>query len=113
MRCLECGAEFDEMNESQPVCPGCAAVPGGRRDGADVCALLDDAAAMMATAQSDRSGDQDDSFDAEPFLELVDMPADLQEAADDAEALLEATGYATFVLPGGTRFFRLPTQRLM
>jgi hypothetical protein len=30
MRCLECGAEFDEVNESQPVCPGCGVVPGTR-----------------------------------------------------------------------------------
>ena len=40
------------------------------------------------------------------------MPVDLQEAGDDAEALLQATGYATFVLPGGFRFFRLPTERV-
>ena len=25
MRCLECGFDFDEVNESQPVCPRCGA----------------------------------------------------------------------------------------
>ena len=36
MQCLECGFEFDEVNESQPVCPCCGAdpneCPGPRRD---------------------------------------------------------------------------------
>jgi len=27
MHCLDCGFEFDEMNESQPVCPRCGADP--------------------------------------------------------------------------------------
>jgi hypothetical protein len=111
MRCLECGAEFDEMNESQPVCPGCGAVPGCRRDGADVCALLEDAAAI-ASAPSGREEDQDAGLD----LDLIDpsrIPVDLQEAADDAEALLQATGFATFDLPEGFRFFRMPTERVM
>lgn len=113
MRCLECGAEFDELNESQPVCPGCGAVLGSRRDGADVCALLDDAALMIASAGADCGGGQDIDFDAEQFLEPMDLPPGLQAAADDAQALLEAIGYVTFVLPDGTRFFNLPTQRLM
>lgn len=101
------------MNESQPVCPGCGAVPRCRREGADICALLDDAAVMIASAESDRDADQDLDCAAEQFFEPTNLPADLQEAIDDAEALLEATGYATFVLPGGKRFFSLPTQRLM
>ena len=112
MRCLECGAEFDEMNESQPVCPGCGAVPGGRRDGADVCALLEDAAAI-ASAQPDRDEDQDAGLDLDQPIDPSRIPVDLQEAADDAEALLEATGFATFDLSEGFRFFRLPTERVM
>ena len=27
MQCLECGFDFDEVNESQPVCPRCGADP--------------------------------------------------------------------------------------
>jgi hypothetical protein len=111
MRCLECGAEFDEMNESQPVCPGCGAAPGGRRDGADVCALLEDAAAI-ASAQAGRAEDQDAGLDLGP-IDSSRIPLDLQEAADDAEALLQATGFAAFELPEGFRFFRLPTARVM
>lgn len=112
MRCLECGAEFDEMNESQPVCPGCGAVPAGRRDSADVCALLDDAAAF-ASAQSDHEEGEDAGMDLDEPFDPMRMPVDLQEAADDAEVLLQATGYATFVLPDGFRLFRLPTERVM
>ena len=112
MRCLECGAEFDEMNESQPVCPGCGTVPGGRRDGADVCALLEEAAAF-ASAQSDREEDQDAGPDLDQPIDPSRIPVDLQEAGDDAEALLQATGFATFDLPEGFRFFRLPTERVM
>lgn len=95
MRCVECGAEFDEMNESQPVCPGCGAVPGGRRDGADVCALLGDAAAI-ASAQSDREEDQEAGLDLDQPIDPSRIPVDLQEAADDAEALLQATGFGHF-----------------
>ena len=112
MRCFECGAEFDELNESQPVCPGCGAVPGGRRDGADICALLEDAAAIVS-AQSDREEDQDGGLDPDRLIDPSRIPVDLQEAADDAEALLQATGFATFDLPEGFRFFRLPTERVM
>ena len=112
MRCLECGAEFDEMNESQPVCPGCGAVPGGRRDGPDVCALLEDAAAIVS-AQSDREADLYTGMDIDQPIGPSPIPVDLQEAADDAEALLQATGFATFDLPQGFRFFRLPTERVM
>ena len=46
-------------------------------------------------------------------LETIRIPVDLREAADDAEALLEATGLAAFHLPDGIRLFRLPTGRLM
>ena len=48
MRCLECGAEFDELNESQPVCPGCGSPPGMGRDDAEIGALLDEAAVFAA-----------------------------------------------------------------
>jgi hypothetical protein len=112
MRCLECGAEIDEMNESQPVCPGCGTVPGGRVDSADVCALLEEAAAF-ASAQSDCEEDQDAGFDGDQAFDPVRMPVDLQEAGDDAEALLQVIGYAAFVLPEGFRLFRLPTERVM
>ena len=110
MRCLECEAEFDEMNESQPVCPGCGATPEDRRDSADICALLEDAF-MIASQQLDREEDQEAGPD-QPFAPIR-TPVDLQEAGDEAEALLQATGYATFVLYGGFRFFRLPTERVM
>ncbi|MGH9626737.1 MAG: hypothetical protein ACRD7E_00005 [Bryobacteraceae bacterium] len=32
MQCLDCGFEFDEVNESQPVCPCCGADPDERPD---------------------------------------------------------------------------------
>ena len=112
MRCFECGAEFDEMNESQPVCPGCGTVPGGRRDSADVCALLEDAAAI-ASAPFDGGEVQDAGLDDDEPFDPIRMPVDLQEAADDAEALLQAVGYAAFVLPEGFRLFQLPTERVM
>jgi hypothetical protein len=112
MSCLECGAEFDEVNESQPVCPGCGAVPGSRRDNADICSLLEEGAALAAEASA-RVEDQDVGLDSEQLFDPIRMPIDLQEAADDAEALLQATGYATFVLPEGFRLFRLPTERVM
>ena len=60
MRCWECGAEFVELNESQPVCPACGAFPSMGRDDGDVCALLDDAA-LIATAP-------DDAEDTDPAL---------------------------------------------
>jgi hypothetical protein len=41
------------------------------------------------------------------------MPRDLQEALDDAEALLLATGQVMFDGPKGFRLFKLPTDRLM
>jgi hypothetical protein len=110
MRCLECGAEIDEMNESQPVCPGCGTDPGGRPDSAD--ALLEEAVAF-ATAQPDCEEDQDASFDCDEPFDPIRMPVDLQEAGDDAEALLQAVGYAAFTLPEGFRLFQLPTERVM
>ena len=111
MRCLECGAEFDELNESQPVCPACGAPPGLGRDDQDVSALLDDAALIAAAP------DETEDPDAGPCLDeqddLVRMPLDLQEARDDAESLLLATGHATFDLPEGFRMFPLLTERIM
>ena len=109
MRCLECGAELDELNESQPVCPACGAPPGRDRDDEDVCALLDDAA-LIATAPDET---EDAGLGLDEQDEPVRMPLDLQEAQDDAESLLLATGYATFDLPEGFRMFPLPTERIM
>lgn len=84
MRCRECGATTDELNESQPVCPGCGFSPGG----------------------SIEAYTEDEVVSAE-------MPADLQMALDDAEALLLATGQVMFNSPEGLRLFQLPTDRLM
>jgi hypothetical protein len=111
MRCSECGAEFDELNESQPVCPACGAPPGMGRDDEDVCALLDDAA--LTAAAPDKTEDTDTGLDQDEQDEPVRMPLDLQEARDDAESLLLATGHATFDLPEGFRMFPLPTERIM
>jgi hypothetical protein len=112
MRCFECGVEIDEMNESQPVCPSCGTVPGGWVDSANVFALLEDAAAM-ASAPLDHEEDQDAGLDLDEPFDPIRMPADLQEAGDDAEALLQAIGYAAFALPEGFRLFQLPTERVM
>lgn len=111
MRCPECGAEFDELNESQPVCPACGAPPGMGRDDEDVCALLDDAALIAAAPDETENADAGLGLDEQE--EPVRMPLDLQEARDDAESLLLATGYATFDLPEGFRMFPLPTERIM
>jgi len=111
MRCLECGAEFDELNESQPVCPACGAPPGMGRDDDDVCALLDDAA--LIAAAPDEAGDAEPGLDLDEEYQPVPMPLDLQEARDDAESLLLATGHVTFDLPAGFRMFPLPTERIM
>ena len=81
------------------------------RDDEDVCALLDDAELIAAAP--------DDAEDTDPGLGLgldqepVRMPLDLQNALDDAESLLLATGHATFDLPEGFRMFPLPTERIM
>ncbi len=111
MRCFECGAEFDELNESQPVCPLCGTPPGTGRDDGDVYALLEDAA-LIATVPAE--GEYTDSgLDLDEADEPVRMPVDLQEALDDAESLLLATGHVTFDLPEGFRMFALPTERIM
>ena len=111
MRCLECGAEFDEMNESQPVCPGCGTPLGTAGNDPEIGALLDDAA-VIAAAPAETEND-DPGLDLDQPLEPIRMPVDLQEALDDAEALLLATGHATFDLPEGFRMFPLPTERVM
>ena len=81
------------------------------RDDEDVCALLDDAA-LIATA-TDATEDTDAGLDLYELDEPARMPRDLQEARDDAESLLLATGHATFDLPEGFRMFLLPTERIM
>ena len=112
MRCLECGVEIDEINESQPVCPSCGTVPGGQGDCADYCALLEDAAAI-SSAPLDHEEDQNAGLDFDEPFDPIRMPADLQEAGDDAEALLQAIGYAAFALPEGFRLFQLLTEWVM
>lgn len=102
MRCGECGFEFDEMNESQPVCSACGALPVREDDAPEISASLEEVAA------EERDGEPVDFDDGSDR-----MPRDLQEAADDAEALLEATGFATFDLPAGRRLFRLATEDVM
>jgi hypothetical protein len=110
VHCLECGADFDELNESQPVCPMCGTPPGTGRDDQDVCALLDDAALIVASDEADST---DPGLDLDQADDPVEMPLDLQEAVGDAESLLLATGHAAFDLPQGFRIFRLPTERIM
>ena len=72
---------------------------------------MDDAA--LVAAASDEAEDPDPGPDLDQLDELVRMPLDLQEALDDAESLLLATGHATFDLPEGFRMFPLPTERIM
>ena len=110
MRCWECRLEFDEINESQPVCPGCGRLPSSQRDHPDLWGLLDEV--QTPVVLWGREPEEDNSLDAVPARETVRLPVDLQEAADDAEALLKATGMAAFHLPG-LRLFRVPTERLM
>lgn len=88
MCCPECGANIDELNESQPVCPGCGYDPASGSEAIDFDAHDDEGVSAR-------------------------MPSDLQEALDDAEALLLATGHVMFDGPKGPRLFRLPTERLM
>ena len=111
MRCLECGAEFDEMNESQPVCPGCGSPPGMGLDDPEIGALLDEAVVFAAALAEAPEPDLGTELN-EP-TGPTRMPADIKEALDDAEALLLATGHATFDLPEGFRMFALPTERIM
>ena len=112
MRCWECRLEFDDLNESQPVCPGCGQLPSSERDHPDFSGVFDEALAVAMAPASE--AEQDEGFDRTPIpLETLRLPVDLQEAADDAEALLEATGMAAFHLPDGLRLFRVPTERVM
>ena len=115
MRCLECGAEFDEMNESQPVCPGCGTPPAGVCDDPDVTAILDEAALIAALPSEPEEADYDIESEPDRLLSEPDrIPPDLQVAFEDAESLLLATGHAVFSLPGEkSRLFRLPTDRVM
>ncbi len=111
MRCLECGAEVDELNESQGVCPGCGVMPGSGGDSADVAAVLEDAAVIPTLTPE---AEEPDFERTEPLDEMTRMPLDLQTAFDEAEALLLATGSAGFTVPGkGFRLFPLPTERVM
>ena len=111
MRCCECRLEFDDLNESQPVCPGCGQLPNSLRGHSDLSEFLDEAfpLAMFGACEAE----PDDNFDTTPVIETIRLPVDLREAADDAEALLEAIGMAAFHLPDGLRLFRVPTDRVM
>ena len=111
MRCWECRLEFDDLNESQPVCPGCGRPPSSQRDHPDFSGVFDDAQTLAIVPSCE--AERDDNFDATPARETIRLPVDLREAADDAEALLEATGMAAFHLSNGLRLFRIPTERLM
>jgi hypothetical protein len=99
------------MNESQPVCHGCGSPPGMGRDDAEIGALLDEAAVFAAAPIE--TGEPDLGIALDEPAGPTRMPRDLQEALDDAEALLLATGHATFDLPEGFRMFQLPTERIM
>ena len=111
MRCWECRLEFDEINESQPVCPGCGQPPSSRRDHADLSGVFDEAQTLELVRVCE--AEEDDVFDATGELHDIRLPVDLLEAADDAEGLLEATGLAAFHLPDGFRLFRVPTESVM
>lgn len=108
MRCLECGVDLDELNESQPVCPFCGTLPCTDRDDDDVCALLDEAALITIVC-----GPTEYSDPGVDPIEPVRMPIELQEALDDAESLLLAVGLTTFDRPEGFRIFPLLTERIM
>jgi hypothetical protein len=110
MRCWECRLEFDDVNESQPVCPGCGQLPCSQRDHPDFYGFFDEAQPVAEVPASDA---EQDGFDATPVLESIRLPIDLREAAGDADALLEAIGMAAFHLPDGLRLFRVPTERVM
>ena len=111
MRCLECGAEVDELNESQAVCPGCGVMPGSGGDNADVAAVLEDAA-LIATLTPE--AEEPDFERTEPLNEMTRMPLDLQTALDEAESLVLATGSACFTVPGKEfRLFPLATERVI
>ena len=111
MRCWECRLEFDDLNESQPVCPGCGQPPSSKRDHPDFSGVLDEAPPLAIMRASE--AESENSFDTTLVLESIRPPVDLREAADDAESLLEATGLAGFHLAGGFRLFRILTERVM
>ena len=112
MHCFECRAEFDEMNESQPVCPGCGAVPRNCGESSEICALMEDAASF-SVERADLEEAQGDYLEELEPVERLRTPVDFQEAAGDAEALLEATGFLTFNTSNGFRFFKTPTELQM
>jgi hypothetical protein len=99
------------MNESQPVCPACGAPPRCRGDDPAFSALLDESSAITAASHSQEPGR--DALDVDQALDPIRGPVDFEEAADEADALLEATGFATFCLPEGFRLFRFPTTHVM
>ena len=111
MRCWECRLEFDEINESQPVCPGCGQLPSSQGDHPEFSGVFDEAHTLELVRACEV--EEDDNCDATRELDVIRLPVDLREAADDAEALLEATGLAAFHLPNGFRLFRVPTERVM
>ena len=110
MRCLACRLEFDEINESQPVCPGCGELPRCRSDGLELSAIFDESPATAIP--EDTEGPENHSL-SDQSPEATALPIELREAADEAEGLLEAMGFATFHLEEGFRLFRFPTERVM
>ncbi|MBY0502703.1 MAG: hypothetical protein K2X03_02255 [Bryobacteraceae bacterium] len=64
---------------------------------------------------AERTGEDNKLADSGIDLDSSDtrMPSDLQEALDDAESLLLATGKVMFDVPEGHRLFTLPTDRIM
>src|SRR5689334_25338563 len=110
MRCWECGTDFDELNESQPLCPACGAFPSMGRDDDDACALLDDAALIAAAHGEPEYTDRGLGLGPGPQEEPVRVPLDLHTARDGGESRLLPPGQATFDLTEGFRIFPLPTS---
>jgi hypothetical protein len=74
MRWWECGLEFDELNESQPLCPGCGQPPSSKRDHPDFSGVLDEAPpfAIMRACEAE----SENSFDTEVKGQILVKSAD-------------------------------------
>ena len=62
MRCWECWLEFDDLNESQPVCPGCGQLPSSKCDHPDFSGVFEEVEALTLVRSCE--AEQDDGFDA-------------------------------------------------